>query len=756
MAFRAGIGSFRTRSIGKDGTELRSPELLPPYDANFDEFGPRYADLPMEILVNIFSYLTPSDRREAGLTCHRWCEAAHHTAFLDRFWLVLQRIQFDANEPPVRMLLDSFRHFPNVQLREVDFERLGNYFQQFGPHIRRIAFDACDLQERALFAILSHLAGLRSLSIRSCRDLFMCVLLFENPTERAALRQTLSGVTELSLAHIQYLSDAILHRLMEIMPSLTSLGLPGCNVSFHPGLYRKFYPGDRKQPSESVLTFQYIAQVIDERKALLRTLDFSQTLVDDNALEVLAAMGPELQLERLELERCEQLSGRGLGTLLRVQAAHLRELNLSRSYRVTDSCLVQICQEVPGLRVLKMRECRAISNQGVRQVVQLAQLEVLDVSYCKAINGEGILEGIASKRNETLRELYIGGLDLSERSIIAITENLPELRVLDLGYCFHAMSDLCLQFICRNMVRLTHLTLDGCRKVSDGGLTGLGMLGQMQRYLQADTEVPPESDPAIVAGNGQQSAENGQASASPPAEERQPAVPQAPPFRISLRSRAEQEIVNDAERKRQLMEAMQQKESLKQQASSSSSSTAAFSGYSIERLQQLHVLNLAGCNSLTDVSLLFNFRLLELRELSLSACKQFTHEGIQALVRGCPAIEKLDLSECFNIKDEAVRQIVLHLHRLRELSLRGCYQLTDYSLDYIACHCHRLRVLDVRGCKQIDGEPARRLANLPQLTTIRPDKANDHDTSDVRFGYGGSAMPPGAPPPPVGLLAMRL
>ncbi|XP_058129642.1 uncharacterized protein LOC131286568 [Anopheles ziemanni] len=744
MAFRAGLTSFRSRSIEKDESELRSPDLAP-YDANYDEFGPRYADLPMEILIKMFSYLTPSDRREAGLTCRRWCEAAHHTVFLDGFWLVLQRIQFDVNELPVQLLLDSFRHFPNIELREVDFERLGNFFQQFGPLIRRITFDTCDLQERTLFAILSHLSGLRSLTIRSCRDLFMCVLLFENPTERVALRQTLSSVTELSLANIQYLSDAILHRLVEIMPSLCSLGLAGCNVSFHPGLYRKFYPGDRKQPSESVLTFQYISQVIGERKAFIRTLDFSHTLVDDNALEVLAAMAPELQLERLELERCEQLSGRGLRTLLRTQANHLQHLNLSRSYRVTDSCLVQICQELPELRVLKMRECRAISNQGVRQLSQLTQLEVLDISYCKAINGEGIVDGIASKKNDVLRELYIGGLDLSERSIIAITETLGELRVLDLGYCFHAMSDLCVQFICRNLVRLTHLTLDGCRKVSDGGLTGLGMLGQVQHHMQAATEDPS------TEGNGTQNAQ--QEAAAPEAEEAQPepTVPPVQPFRISLRSRAEQEIVKDAERKRQLMEAMQQKESMSQQASSS---TAAFSGYSIERLQQLRVLNLAGCNSLTDVSLLFNFRLVELRKLSLAACKQFTHEGVHALVRGCPAIEELDLSECYNIKDEAVRQIVIHLRRLRVLSLRGCYQLTDYSLDYIACHCHRLRVLDVRGCKQMDGEPARRLVNLKQLTTIRPDKAVDD--MDSRSAYGTVMMPPGVPPPPGVLLAMRL
>ncbi|XP_058127403.1 F-box and leucine-rich repeat protein 13-like [Anopheles ziemanni] len=689
MAFKAD----RARSIEideKDESAARSPDLAP-YDVNYDEFGPRFADLPMEILLKILSYLTPSDRREAGLTCRRWYEATHHTAFLDGYWLVLQRFESDENELFMQHLL-HYSYLPNIELREVDFDRLGNFFPQFGPHIRRIVFDACDLEERTLFTILSHLSGLQSLSIRSCRIPYTSKsVLDENPTKRAALRQTLSGVTELSVANI---NDTLLDRLGECMPSLCSLGLVTRVVYFNSKLLQcKCIPC------------------------------YTTSFISARELKELPVMVPELQLKRLELEETSGI-GPGIGPrcetfmrklsqffsmLLRTQANHLQHLNLSTWYKMDNDTLKEICQELPGLRVLKMRKCK-ISNQGVRQLSQLTQLEVLDISYCKAINGEGIVDGIASKKNDVLRELYIGGLDLSERSIIAITETLGELRVLDLGYCFHAMSDLCVQFICRNLVRLTHLTLDGCRKVSDCGLTGLGMLGQVQQHMQAATEDPS------TEGNRIQNAQ--QKAAAPEVEKAQPipTVPQFQPIRIPLRRCAEQEIVKDAERKRQRMEAMEQKESMSQQASSS---TTAFSCYSIERLQQLRVLNLAGCYSLTDVSLLFNFRLVELRKLSLAACKQFTHKGIQALVRGFPAIEELDLSECYKIKDETVRQIVIHLRRLRVLSLRGCYQLTDYSLDYIASHCHRLRVLDVRGCEQMDGEPARRLVNLKQLTTIR-------------------------------------
>uniref|UniRef100_A0A182IMY9 Uncharacterized protein n=1 Tax=Anopheles atroparvus TaxID=41427 RepID=A0A182IMY9_ANOAO len=224
--------------------------------------------------------------------------------------------------------------------------------------------------------------------MRSCYGLFICVNKLRNLPEREALRQTLSGVKELSLAYIQIFNDAILHKLLAIMPSLNSLRFVGLNISFHSGPYKKLSTGAQIQPSNGRLTFLYI---------------------------------------------------------------------------------FQICSELPRLRVLILRRCLAIGNQGVRQVAQLAQLQVLDVSYCYGINGEGILEGITSSKNDNRRELHICELALSERCIIAITENLPELRLLDLSRCFRDILDLCLQYICRNLVRLKKLFLDDYMKVFEGG-----------------------------------------------------------------------------------------------------------------------------------------------------------------------------------------------------------------------------------------------------------------------------------------------
>jgi F-box and leucine-rich repeat protein 9 len=151
--------------------------------------------------------------------------------------------------------------------------------------------------------------------------------------------------------------------------------------------------------------------------------------------------------------------------------------------------------------------------------------------------------------------------------------------------------------------------------------------------------------------------------------------------KISLRSKAEEEIVNDAKRKKAMQEMCEQ-----------NLLASETSGYSIARLRGLRVLKLAGCNRISDVSLKYSFRLPELRELSLAKCQQVSIDGIQPLVRNCPSLEVLDLSECHNVTDKAVELITQHLHRLSNFSLERCAQLTDFSLDYIAINCKNLKV----------------------------------------------------------------
>lgn len=194
------------------------------------------------------------------------------------------------------------------------------------------------------------------------------------------------------------------------------------------------------------------------------------------------------------------------------------------------------------------------------------------------------------------------------------------------------------------------------------------------------------------------------------------------PFKISLRSKAEEEIVNDAKRKKMMLELYEHKGPI-----------TDFSGYSVNALRGLRVLNLTACNRITDVSLKYSFQLAELREISLAKCQQITSDGMSNLIRNCPSLEIVNLSECHNINDKTIEMITIHLRRLTHFYLERCIHLTDHSLDYMAINCQYLRYLDVRGCRSMCSEPNLRLVNLTTLKHVSMSKPGPYVVDVITY-----------------------
>ncbi|XP_058833310.1 F-box/LRR-repeat protein fbxl-1-like [Topomyia yanbarensis] len=687
---------------------------------NLDDFGPRYSDLPMEILVKIFRYLNVGDRFAVGLTCKRWLEATQYQLFVNDICLNLHKTYFSDSTSPVRDLLRSSRNFQNIVLSQVEFNGTELFFSRFGKHIYELSLKACDIREKSFYGILVTVPNIRVLRIEGCRELLMSGRLFESAKEQK-LTHTLHNVSTMSLAYGRYLSDALFRRIVSLTPNLENLDLSGCSISFHKGLYRKFYPTRSDDASESVLTFHYISQFIEYQAEKLKMLNFSSTLIDGDSLETLAGID-KLHLDTLDLNSCDQLTNSGIAALAQNQNS-LQHLNFSKSVRFTDACLQKICVHLPNLKSIKLRRCRALTDLGIKELVQLQKLQVLDISECESVTGQGIIKGIASAPNSVLLELYVSALNLCESSVMRIAENFPSLRVLDLSYCFHSVSDRCLQMIFKNMVWLRHLNLDYCDKISDRAMTGVGMLLEVQETSKTTAPNPAEPSTQYVEEIDPQPSTSGRSLLGNQPDE---------PFKISIRSKAEQEIVNDAMRKRAMMEMCQQNELLKDEAGSD---------FSIDSLKGLRVLRLSQCNKLSDISLMYAFKLKELKEISLSKCQQISIEGIRSLAHNCPSLEIVDLSECHNINDKAIELLAIHLKRLQTLSLERCFQLSDFSLDYIAIHCKALRTLDVRGCRNMCAEPNLRLANVPTLRTVHMSKPGPY------VGEPGYFVKKPAPPP---------
>lgn len=365
---------------------------------------------------------------------------------------------------PIQDFQNSYRNYSKMQLHQVEFGQSDEFWERFGEHITDIKFNHCDLREKVFNAILKRLTNLQMLEINNCRELFMSGRLFKNIYDKEAICTACSNVTSISLCNNRYLSDALFNRVVSTMTNINCLDLSGCHISFHNGLYRKFYPHYQQDASESVLTFYYILQFIEAQAPKMKAFNFSDTLIDGVALIKLTQVH-NLQIEKLKLRSCDQLTSAGICEFVRYQC-WLTELDLSMTVRLTDPSLLEICKYLTNLKILKLRRCRAITDLSVKELYNLKNLEVLDISECDAITSDSLFSGILREPCDMqITELYVSALNICEMAIIRIAECLPNLTVLDLSFCKNAVTDLGIQLIFKHLIKLRVLNLEFCDKV---------------------------------------------------------------------------------------------------------------------------------------------------------------------------------------------------------------------------------------------------------------------------------------------------
>ena len=76
-------------------------------------------------------------------------------------------------------------------------------------------------------------------------------------------------------------------------------------------------------------------------------------------------------------------------------------------------------------------------------------------------------------------------------------------------------------------------------------------------------------------------------------------------------------------------------------------------------------------------------KLPNLRELSLSMCKQITDHAIIHISEHLTSLIKLDVSGCPNITDQSLIALIRGLRKLKSLNLRSCRNITHKGLAYI-------------------------------------------------------------------------
>lgn len=480
----------------------------------------------------------------------------------------------------------------------MDFGQDSSFWESIATNVNEITYNSCSIREKKFNEILKLLENVQTLKVEGCRELFMSGRLLdmegESPDDRKRIIKSCSNVTTLAITDTRYLSDVVFNRIVNMTPELISLELTGCHISFHRGLYKKFYPNSVNTASDCVFTFRYIRAFIVKQANKLKSLNFSSSLIDGDALTELSEI-EELKLENLILKSCEQLTNAGIINLVRKKIS-LIELDLSFSVRLTDEVVNEICNCLPKLKILRLKRCRALTDQGIKSICNLVELEVLDISECVNITGDGIITGVATKLNPKMKEIHFSALNICEKAVIKIAESFPNLLILDLSYCFNGVTELAIQMISKYLTKLRELYLDRCDKITDASMTGMSMTQKIKDYENrkdnARTEQPNEEVEVHPMHRPVENLDRNR-------------------VQISLGSRAEDEIVRDAKRKKVML-----------QMCESNFTDDDWSGFSLKRLTGLRVLKIAACHRISDISLRFSFQFNELREISFARCQQ--------------------------------------------------------------------------------------------------------------------------------------
>ncbi|XP_051237471.1 uncharacterized protein fbxl9 [Dicentrarchus labrax] len=623
-------------------------------------------ELPLEIIVYILSFLDASDRKEASLVSRRWYSASQDSRFQKNVTFC-----FPASASALELIRGLGRRSRcSLIITQLDGLSMSRTLLQevglcLGPNLESLALPGSSITEASLLALLPHLTSLRRLDLGGLDSLFMSGAFLSREEHRQQVRSALSGLEELGLSDLRYLSDLTFSRLTGCTPRLRRISLAGCHIAFEFDPYRGC-PVGAVEDSSAMLSLRILRRFLTEQKSTLVALDLSRTSVTPESLRTIAQVN-DLVLEELFLHDCKELTDYSVEILVKHQPS-IQRLDMSACTSLTNRSVLAIARGLKTLTHLCLSRDWRITESGLAELLSVSSLKSLDLSVCLHISGTEIVKGLTgSSTRPQLETLILKSCTyIRDLAVFSLTQLLGDtLRELDLTSCID-VTDLSVRSIATFLRRLVVLRLGWCKEVTDWGLLG------MEERATCDRDQQTGLSFTRTFGN----------------------MGFFKPPRLPFEERPKVVTQNDLEQ-------------FKQQAETS-----------LLALNRLQELDLSACLKLTDSSITQVVRYPDLRQLSLSMLPEITDASLASVARHCRSLTSLSVSHCPGVTDRGVEQAAPCLHRLQHLNLSSC-NITDRSLLCLVQHCRRLRTLDISRCKNISATTVHLLqSQLPILENV--------------------------------------
>mmetsp|Transcript_23987 Transcript_23987/g.35204 ORF Transcript_23987/g.35204 Transcript_23987/m.35204 type:complete len:230 (-) Transcript_23987:547-1236(-) len=192
---------------------------------------------------------------------------------------------------------------------------------------------------------------------------------------------------------------------------------------------------------------------------------YTSSLASRNFFSLLSKSSSESTFS-LTLSSCSYLPDSAL-EIVAQRNPHLRKVDMSGCYDITDTGVLQLCKGCCNLQDLDLRKCEQISDISLSTFAQYSKLLIsLNLSSCPNISSYGLIQ--LSRGCNELHTLGISNcIGISDSGLTALISRNTSLRSINLSKCH--ITSASLKCIGENCPQLTNLCIDccDCQRVSE-------------------------------------------------------------------------------------------------------------------------------------------------------------------------------------------------------------------------------------------------------------------------------------------------
>lgn len=417
------------------------------------------------MLLEIFSYLPLSERKNVRLVCWEWYRAVSHQSILKTEKLVCVREQ---DKKRIFNFLTKMEHIrPNLEFHGLPIDRTSaRFWRKRGDLIQSLTFVKCKFTPKAAKLVIDHCDLMKELSIRGCSGFFSCNV-FDCCTKKKLARNSLES---LRIENDVDINDYIFDQIFRVYSQVKSIALTLVNDRYYDAVYRNVYFKKAGLPSpvyqsKDIFSHSAIYEKLKNSSQLIQDFEYAEIDRDVSHMHNLnffaaVSRNPDLKLRKIYF--CPSSfnipSQIALNTFFARQD-QLEHVVLKKNHYSNHFCSLLLSNCV-NLRYLELVDSNVNQdgNEHALESITLCQ-NVLDKILSSKLSTLKLhfdfqfelSEVVSSVENRTLRCLSVNSSCLFSRNILAFVEVFRTLTCLNLSGC--NLDDALMQILLENQVQ---------------------------------------------------------------------------------------------------------------------------------------------------------------------------------------------------------------------------------------------------------------------------------------------------------------